>query len=204
MPESKRVGLYCRVSTADQNVDMQTVELRQYAEARGWTIVETFEDHGFSGKNTARPGLKALIDAASKRRIDVVLVWKLDRFARSLTDLVNMIELLTDCGVEFVSLRDAIDLTTSQGRLMLHLLGAFAQFERDLIGSRVRAGLANARRNGKRLGRPQTRNDNAIRSLRAKGMSIRAIAAKLSISKAAVQRSLECTEKPAKPAAVTG
>lgn len=188
-----RVAIYTRVSTADQSVELQATELHQFATARGWEIVETFQDHGFSGKNTARPALKRLMEAASKRRVDVVLVWKLDRFARSLPDLVNMIQNLADVGVDFVSFKDNLDLSTSQGRLMLHLLGAFAQFERDLIVSRVRAGLDNAKRKGQKLGRPQVRDDTAIRRLRAAGLTQAAIAERLGISEASVRNGLART-----------
>lgn len=187
----KRVGIYCRVSTSDQSVEIQSSELEQFAAARGWVIAETFVDHGYTGKNTARPSLKRLLDAASKRKVDIVLVWKLDRFARSLGDLINMIQSLNERGVEFVSLRDNIDLTTSQGRLMLHMLGAFAQFERDLIVSRVRAGLEHAKRKGQRLGRPKRRNDEKIRELRNKGHTIRDVARLAGVSTTAVQRSLK-------------
>lgn len=187
----KRVGIYVRVSKEMQSAEMQSAELTQFAEARGWKIVEVFEDHGFSGKNTARPGFKRMMDAANKRRIDLCLCWKLDRFARSLPDLVNGIQQLADVGVDFVSFRDSLDLSTSQGRLMLHLLGAFAQFERDLIVSRVKAGLEHAKRKGIRIGRPQVRNDEKIQRLRAQGLTKVAIAEKLGISEGSVRRSLK-------------
>src|SRR5258708_727521 len=145
----KRCALYARCSTSDkQDPAMQLSELRQFAEARGWEIVDEYVDAGFSGKNTNRPMLKKLMTATDRREIDIVLTWKLDRFARSLGDLISLIQRLSDVGVEFVSFKDNLDLTTSQGRLMLHLIGAFAQFERDMIVSRVKAGLEHARKNG--------------------------------------------------------
>jgi DNA invertase Pin-like site-specific DNA recombinase len=197
--QTKRVGLYVRVSTSEQSSNMQLAELKEFAQARGWTVAGVYQDDGFSGKNTKRPELQRLLADASRRRFDAVLVWKLDRFARSLGDLIAMIQGLAEVGVDFVSLRDSLDLTTSQGRLMLHLLGAFAQFERDLIATRVQAGLEAARRRGQRLGRPKTRDDASIRQLRSEGHSLRAIAARLGVSKGAVQSALAgWTKNPSK------
>lgn len=196
LQKSKRVAIYVRVSTADkQDCAMQLADLTEYAKARGWEVAETYEDKGFSGKNTNRPKLKQMLLGANARKFDIVLVWKLDRFARSLGDLIGMIQNLSEVGVEFVSLKDNLDLSTSQGRLLLHLLGAFAQFERDIIVSRVRAGLEHAKARGQRLGRPQVRNDEAIRLMRAKGLSLRQIAKRLGVSKSSVQNSLAGVQK---------
>jgi DNA invertase Pin-like site-specific DNA recombinase len=199
--EHMKVGAYLRVSTQDQSTELQRRELQLYLEARGWTSsVEWFEDHGFTGTNTNRPRLKELMAAARARRIDVVLVWKLDRFARSLKDLILGLEELSQLGVAFISLRDQIDLTTAAGRFMTSMLGAFAAFEADLIKERVRAGLANARAKGKRLGRPTQRDDNAILALHSRGKSLRGIARELGTSMGAVQRALRASKSRLKSA----
>lgn len=190
--EGKRVGVYVRVSTTDQSCDMQKNAINEYLEARGWANDAVyFEDAGRTGTNTNRPEFKRLMSEARARRLDIVVVFKLDRFARSLKDLILNLEELSQLGVAFISLRDAVDLTTSAGRLMVNMLGAFAAFEADLIKERVRAGLMNARAQGKQLGRPKERDDAVIRRLRADGLSLRAIATKVGVSKSSVQNSLK-------------
>jgi putative DNA-invertase from lambdoid prophage Rac len=150
-----RAGLYARVSTLDQQtLPMQIRALREYAAKRGWTIVEEVKEVGCGA--VARALRQRLIDAARRRNIDVVLVWRLDRWGRSVTDLVSTLPELTELGVGFVSLTEALDLTTPAGRAMAGLLAVFSQFEREIMRERVRAGLAHARQNGKQLGRPQT------------------------------------------------
>lgn len=186
----QRVAIYVRVSTQDQSCDLQRRELIECAQARGWELVQVFEDKA-TGTNANRPMLKDLMRGARERRIDVILVWKLDRFARSLKDLVVMLQEIADLGVSFISLKDNIDLTTAAGRLMVHMLGAFAEFEASLIRERVRAGLRNARSQGKRIGRPKLRDDERIRFLRDRGLSIREIASKLGTSVGAVQRAIK-------------
>ncbi len=130
-----RVGIYARVSTTDkgQSVGMQLRELEVYAQARGWTIRERYLDEGVSGSQARRPGLDRLLSACRHRQIDVVLVWRLDRLGRSLKHLIMMLDELQSLGVAFVALHEQIDCTTATGQLMLHLLGAFAEFERALI-----------------------------------------------------------------------
>lgn len=196
--KSKRVAMYLRVSTADKGQDtaMQLRELEQYAKLREFGQVTVYEDKGFTGTNTKRPALQRLLKEAKQRKFDIVLVWKLDRFARSLKELVNMISELNEFGVEFCSLKDALDLSTSQGRLMFHMIGAFSQFESDLIRMRVKAGLEHARSKGKTLGRPKRRDDERIVRLRKKGLSIKAIALKIGMSKKTVQNSLRGRENP--------
>ena len=171
----KRVAIYVRVSTNEQNTDLQKRELKEFALARGFTVFRIYEDHGKTGTNDKREMLKALICDGRARKFDVVCVWKLDRLFRSLTHLVTLLQLWNELGIEFVSIKDSIDLTTAQGRLMLHLLGAFSEFEAALIRERVRAGVANARAKGKRLGRPTRHQPSKIKQLRAQGMSYRAI-----------------------------
>jgi DNA invertase Pin-like site-specific DNA recombinase len=188
-----RVAIYVRVSTQDQSCDLQRNDLLEYATARKWEVVEVFEDKA-TGTNGNRPKLKEMLRKAKERKVDLVLAWKLDRLFRSLKDLVVTLQDLSDVGVGFISLKDNIDMTTSSGRLMTHLLGAFAEFEASLIRERVRAGLEHAKAKGKRLGRPKMRDDRRIRDLRADGLSIRAIAKQLGVSKGAVQRALDLNE----------
>ncbi len=188
-----RVGIYARVSTTDkgQDVGMQTRELEAYAKARGWTIRDRFVDEGISGSQTKRPALDRLLSACRRRQVDVVLVWRLDRLGRSLKHLIMTLDEFQSLGVAFVSLHEQLDCTTAAGQLLVHLLGAFAEFERAIIRERVKAGLANARNKGKRLGRPSLGIDHAqVRSLRKTGRSIRQIAHTLHISPATVHKTL--------------
>jgi DNA invertase Pin-like site-specific DNA recombinase len=150
-----KLALYARVSTADQTTDNQLIELRRYADARGWTIVEEFIDHGISGTKASRPALDRMLVAARRRKIDAVVCWKLDRIGRSTKHLILLLDELQTLGVAFVSLQDAIDATTPVGKMAFTMLAAFAEFERSTIVERVRAGLGRARRQGKVLGRPR-------------------------------------------------
>lgn len=184
-----KVALYLRVSTQDQSCELQRTELTRYVESRGWEIHQIFEDKA-TGTNGNRPMLKALLRDARERQFDILICWKLDRLFRSLKDLIATLQELTELKIDFISLKDNIDLTTSSGRLMMHMLGAFAEFEASLIKERVRAGLNNARAKGKRLGRPKVRDDARIQSLRATGLSVRQIAAQIGTSIGSVQRSL--------------
>jgi DNA invertase Pin-like site-specific DNA recombinase len=141
-----RVALYARVSTLNnQDPEMQLTELREYAGRRGWQIVAEFTDQGVSGSKESRPALNRLMSDACRRTFDAVLVWKIDRFGRSLKHLVNALAELAALGVAFISLRDNLDLSTPSGRLMFQIIGAMAEFERALIQERVRAGIRNAR-----------------------------------------------------------
>jgi DNA invertase Pin-like site-specific DNA recombinase len=150
-----RVAIYARVSTADkgQDIEMQLHDLRAYCVARQWSISGEYVDDGISGAKTSRKALNDLMSAAKQRQIDAVLVWKLNRFSRSMIHLVSAVNELQAVGVQFVSLKDAIDFTTPAGKLQFHMLAALAEFERDTIRENVRAGLANAKRKGKKLGR---------------------------------------------------
>src|SRR5664280_238364 len=150
-----RIALYARVSTLNgQHPEMQLSELREYAARRGWTVTGEYVDEGVSGSKESRPELNRLMADAHSRKFDIVLVWKIDRFGRSLKHLVTALADLDAYGVTFASLRDNLDLSTPTGRLMFQIIGAMAEFERSLIQERVRAGLRNARAKGKRLGRP--------------------------------------------------
>src|SRR5262249_10265309 len=148
--------------------------------SRGWTIAEEYIDRGVSGAKASRPALNRLMTDAGQRKFDIVLVWKLDRFGRSLRHLVNALAELEALGVAFVSLRDNLDLTTPAGRLMFQIIGAMAEFERALIQERVKGGLRNARAKGKRLGRPRVFvSETRVEMLRALGASWRMIAKEL-------------------------
>lgn len=149
-------AIYARVSTLDQQPENQLEELRRYVAARGWQAKE-YVDHGVSGAKERRPALDAMIVDAKRRRFDIVVCWRLDRLGRNLKHLITMLDEMTALGIAFVSLAEGIDATTPAGKLQLHILGAIAEFERGRIQERVRAGLARARAQGKRLGRPRCR-----------------------------------------------
>jgi DNA invertase Pin-like site-specific DNA recombinase len=187
-----RVALYARVSTLNhQDPEMQLVELREYAERRCWQVVGEFTDQGVSGSKESRPALNRLMADACRRKFDAILVWKIDRFGRSLKHLVNALAELAALGVAFVSLRDNLDLSTPSGRLMFQIIGAMAEFERALIQERVRAGLRNARAKGRRLGRPRVIVDaSRISSLRSQGRSWAEIMNEMGVSKGTAQRAL--------------
>src|SRR6266540_699812 len=166
-----RVGLYARVSTNDQQtIPLQSRALREYAVRRGWTITLQVKEVG-SGASAERQVREKLLEAARRREIDVVLVWRLDRWGRSVADLLATLQELQHLGVGFVSLTEALDLTTPAGRAMAALLAVFAEFEREVLRERVRAGLAHARQNGTKLGRPATaaRHAPEIRRLHRAG-----------------------------------
>ena len=186
-----RAGLYARVSTLDQQtLPLQMRAMREYAAKRGWTITVQVKEVG-SGA-VERELRQQLIDAARRREIDVVLVWRLDRWGRSLADLVATLQELTDLDVAFVSLTEALDLTTSTGRAMAGMLSVFAAFEHDILRERVRAGLDHARQSGKRLGRPATAAIKAadVRKLFRKGTSKSEISRRLQIGRTSVRRIL--------------
>src|SRR5918995_974016 len=190
-PEMFRVGLYAHVSTQDQQtIPLQIRAMLEYAATRGWTIVLQVKEVG-SGASE-RELRQKLMDAARRREIDVVLVWRLDRWGRSLPDLVTTLQELDHLGVGFVSLTEALDLTTPAGRAMAGLLAIFAEFEREILRERTRAGLAHARQNGKRLGRPATAALHAaeIRKLHRAGISKSEIARRLQIGRTSVRRLL--------------
>ena len=186
-----RVGLYARVSTLDQQtLPMQMRAMRDYAKSRGWTIAMQVKEVDSGAK--AREQRQQLIDAARRREIDVVLVWRLDRWGRSLLDLVTTLQELTDLNVGFVSLTEALDLTTSTGRAMAGMLSVFAQFEHDILRERVRAGLDHARQSGTRLGRPPTAAIKAaeVRKLFRQGISKSEISRRQDIGRTSVRRIL--------------
>jgi DNA invertase Pin-like site-specific DNA recombinase len=186
---STRVAIYARVSTTVQDAGLQTRELRLYAEARGWTLAGEYVDAGVSGSKDSRPELNRLMADAKRRRFDVVLVWKLDRFGRSLRHLVNALAEFESLGIAFVSLSDNLDLSTASGRLMFNIIGSMAEFERALIQERVKAGIRNARSKGKHIGRPSKNVDAAaVALLRSQGFSWRAISNQLGVAIATLHR----------------
>jgi DNA invertase Pin-like site-specific DNA recombinase len=162
---------------------MQTREIRQFCEARGWQLAAEYVDEGVSGAKDSRPELNRLMADAHKRRFDAIVVWKFDRFARSVSHLLRALETFNSLGIAFVSLSEQVDTTTPAGRMIFTVLGAVAELERSLIAERVRAGLRNARAKGKRLGRPRVAVDSAeIARLRAQGLSWPAVARELGVS----------------------
>lgn len=190
-PKMFRAGLYARVSTNDQQtLTMQIGAMREYAARRGWTVaLEVREVNSGAARREAR---EEILETARRRKIDVVLVWRLDRWGRSVTDLLATLQELEHLGVGFVSLTEALDLTTPAGRAMAGLLAIFAEFERDILRERTRAGLAHARESGKRLGRPATAAAHAaeIRKLQRSGVSKSEIARRLQIGRTSVRRIL--------------
>jgi putative DNA-invertase from lambdoid prophage Rac len=186
-----RAGLYARVSTHDQQtLGLQAESMTSYISDRGWYVAKRVEDVGSGAKD--RPGREALLKAARRREVDVVVVWRLDRWGRSLPDLVVTLRELTELGVGFVSLTEALDLTTPTGRAMTGMLAVFAEFEREILRERVRAGVAQARKEGRPHGRPRTASLKAdeVRRLKTKRVNHSEIARRLGIGRTSVRRIL--------------
>jgi DNA invertase Pin-like site-specific DNA recombinase len=204
---SARVAIYARVSTTNhgQDVGLQTRELRQFAEARGWTVAGEYIDAGVSGAKDSRPELNRLMADAHKRRFDVVCVWRFDRFARSVSHLLRALETFKALGIDFVSYSEQMDTSTPAGKMVFTVLGAVAELERSLTVERVRAGLRNARAKGKTLGRPRVTVDAAkIASLRAMGACWQTITRQLGISAGTAKRAFYSLSKnPSLPASVS-
>jgi DNA invertase Pin-like site-specific DNA recombinase len=186
-----RVVIYCRVSTSGkgQDTEVQARELREYADRRGWKLVEEYTDNGVSGARESRPALDRLMQDAHRRKFDVVAVWKFDRFARSVSHLLRALDTFRILGIEFVSLSESLDTATPAGRMVFTVLGAVAELERSLIVERVRAGLRNAKAKGKRLGRPRVIVDaRRIAALRAQGLGWKKIAREMGCGVSTVLR----------------
>jgi DNA invertase Pin-like site-specific DNA recombinase len=205
---TKRIALYARVSTSKcekcgkrqsehdcldheyrgQDSEVQLRELREYAAARGWAIVETYTD-SVSGAKNSRPGLDKLMADAARRRFDVIVVWRFDRFARSVSHLLRALEQFQSLGIDFVSLSENVDTSTPTGKMIFTVLGAVAELERSLIVERVKAGLRNARAKGKKLGRPRADvRESEVEGLRASGATWRAIAKEMGVGVGTVHR----------------
>lgn len=179
-----KAAIYARVSTSNQGQDptVQTREIREYCERRGWTIAGEYVDVGISGAKEKRPELDRLMTDAHRRRFDAVIVWKFDRFCRSVSHLLRALENFKALGIEFVSLSESVDTSTPTGKMVFTVLGAVAELERSLIVERVKAGLRNARAKGKTLGRPKRHVDHAIvLRLRRAGTSWRGISRQLGV-----------------------
>jgi DNA invertase Pin-like site-specific DNA recombinase len=188
-----RAALYARVSTKDQNPEAQLHPLREYAEARGFAVTGEFIDHGVSGSKGSRPALDAMMKAARRRDLDVVVTVKLDRLARSVQHLVTIASEFEMLGVDLVVRDQAIDTSTSTGKLTFHVLAALSEFERDLIRERTQAGLDLARKRGKKFGRPRATDSKQrarIVRLRTSGHSMRAIAERVGVGRGTVERVL--------------
>jgi DNA invertase Pin-like site-specific DNA recombinase len=172
------------VSTHDQSVDLQMDALRDLCARRGWAIVAEFVDEGVSGAKESRPGLDALLDLARRRGFDILVFWKLDRIARSVTHLLRIVDELQTLGIDFFSVTESLDTTTPQGRMILVVLGAIAEFERSLTQERIRAGMRAAKARGVKMGRPRLEPTEKEREelveLRQSGLSIRKIASMVS------------------------
>src|ERR1700739_535108 len=180
-----RAAIYARVSTLNcgQDPSMQTRELAEYCQRKGWQIHDIYVDNGFSGKKDSRPQLNRMMQDAHERRFDVVVVWRFDRFARSVSHLLRALETFGALGIQFVSLSEQVDTSTPTGKMVFTVLGAVAERERNLIVECVRAGFRHARAKGKKLGRPKKSIDiDQIESMRNAGASWRTIAHKLGVS----------------------
>lgn len=186
-----KAALYSRISTHDQQtLPLQLKAMREYAKKRGWNVALQIKEVG-SGAKT-RPRREELLKAARRREVDVIIVWRLDRWGRSLADLVTTLRELSDVGIGFVSLNEAIDLTTPSGRALAGMLAVFAEFERDILRERVKAGIAQALEKGKRHGRPATaaKQSAHVKQLFKKGVSKSEIARRLKIGRTSVIRIL--------------
>ncbi len=189
-----KAAIYARVSTTNNGQDprVQTRELEEYCQRRGWNIADEYVDTGISGAREKRPQLDRLMADAHRRRFDAVVVWKFDRFARSVSHLLRALETFKALGIEFVSLSEQVDTSTPTGKMVFTVLGAVAELERSLIAERVRAGLRNARAKGNRLGRPRKAVDRSrIASLRRVGRSWAAIGQELGVGEATVRRAAQ-------------
>ena len=201
----KRAAIYARVSTHNgQNPEMQLEELRAYCKRRDWELAGEYVDTGISGAKEHRPALDRLLSDCRKRLADAVVVYRYDRFARSLRQLVNALEEFRALGIDFVSLHEGVDTSTPNGRLVFGIFASIAEFERELIRDRLRSGLASAKAKGKRLGRPRVFVDRArITTLRAQGRSWSSICKELRVSKGTAQRAVLSLPKNPSAVAIT-
>lgn len=197
-----RVAIYVRVSTTEQTVAPQLDGLQQYAEARGFTVVHEYTDEGVSGARASRPGLDGMLEDAHRRRFDGILVWRLDRIARSVKNLVELVARLDHLGVHLIALDQQFDTSSPAGRFVMHTLAACAELERDLARERTKAALAAARRRGKRLGRPRKFMPvGEARALISQGHSVSSAARELGVCRETLRRALH--KYPARTASPT-
>ena len=191
--KKKLVAIYARVSTSRQKTESQILELKKFIQRSGWKLYKRYIDEGFSGKDTKRPAFNEMMAAARRREFEILVVTKFDRLSRSLKDLVNTLEDLSSMGIDFVSYENQIDTSTPSGKLVFQVIGAVAEFERDIIKERVVAGLVNAKRKGKKLGRPRI-PDHVVeraRKLRDEGKSWREIGRTLGMDSSGVRKRLK-------------
>jgi len=203
LPQSLRVAIYARVSTSNNGQDpsLQTHELKEYCDRRRWQLAGEYVDIGISGAKEKRPQLDRLMADAHRCRFDAVVVWKFDRFARSVSHLLRALETFRSLGIEFVSFSEQLDTSTPAGKLVFTVLGAVAELERSLIIERVRAGMRNAKAKGRVIGRPAKTylNKDIRRSIweahRIGGISLRQLAVQFSTSLGTVQRSIRMYQR---------
>jgi DNA invertase Pin-like site-specific DNA recombinase len=189
--ETMKVAIYCRVSTAEQSIEMQRSDLRRYWEQRGFEIFREYADEGVSGTKDRRPALDALMQDARKRLFDVVVCWRFDRFARSTRHLIQALEEFRHLGIEFISYQENIDTSSPLGKAMFTIVAAIAELERNIIVERIRGGIRRAREQGKRLGRRPLTDPSLLRTMlqmKAQGKSIRTIAEAVKVSKSFVHK----------------
>jgi DNA invertase Pin-like site-specific DNA recombinase len=187
-----KVALYSRVSTQDQSVDMQLLDLRRYCEQRGFDIYKEYSDEGISGTKDRRPALDELMADARKRKFDAVLCWRFDRFARSTKHLITALEEFRHLGIEFISYQENIDTSSPLGKAIFTIVSAIAELERNIIVERVKAGIRRAKENGKRLGRPKKLNLNVeeLQRLRDQGLSFKKIGERVRACPATIYQTL--------------
>ncbi len=191
MKPDKRVAVYVRVSTKDQSVEMQLNDLERYSKERGFNVFMVYKDN-ISGTKNTRPGLDHLMNDAKKRKFNMVLVWRFDRFARSTKHLVNALYEFRNLGIDFISYQENIDTSSPLGEAIITIISAMAKLERDIIAERVKGGLRKAKANGKRLGRPKNEVDaNKVIDYKRQGKSIREIAKEMGIHRSKVERTLK-------------
>jgi DNA invertase Pin-like site-specific DNA recombinase len=189
--KTKRAAIYCRVSTSDQNPDLQQTELREYCAFRKWEIVEPFTDT-ISGAKDRRPALDRMLADARRGKFEVIVVWRFDRFARSTSHLLRSLEEFQSLGIDFVSLRESVDTSTPTGKAVFTIIAAIGELERSTIRERVIAGQKAAKRRGVRFGRPRIHFDiGAARKLRDKGFSWRDISDEMGVPKDTLIRHCE-------------
>jgi len=191
-----RIALYARVSTKEQSCELQLRDLRAYCAARGFEPVREYIDVGQSGGKESRPELNRLMEDARKRKLDAIVVWRFDRFARSTRHLLSALEEFRSLHVQFISYQENIDTSSPLGQALFTIVSAVAQLERDLIRDRVSAGIRNARAKGKKFGRPARAVDrDRILQMRAEGQSLRQIAENLGVGYGTVRERLKGGER---------
>lgn len=192
--QQRSVGIYARVSTDRQAVDTQLAELRDFVKRSGWEFYQEYIDLGYTGTNTKRPAFTEMMAEARKRKFHILLVWKLDRLGRSMKDLINTLDELGALGIDFVSYENQLDTSTPTGKLLFHVIGAVAEFEKDIIRERIVAGLENAKRKGKRLGKRPVLLPHLFEKavkMRSEGFSYQQIAKRLRIDESTIRKKMK-------------